>query len=199
MNKQAIGTIPSNDLVTKDEALQAVKTLLLWAGENPDRSGLLETPERVVKSYIEFFAGYKQDPAEILNKTFDEIEGYSDMILLKDIAFSSHCEHHMAPIIGKAHIAYLPNKRVVGISKLARIVECYAKRLQIQERLTSQIANSINDNLQARGVAVFIEADHQCISTRGAKKQESVMTTTCMLGEFQINNDLRREFMESIK
>ncbi len=180
------------------EAEEAVRTLIRWAGDDPGRQGLADTPARVVRSYEEFFEGYGSDPVELLKRTFEEIEGYDEMVLLKDIRFESHCEHHMAPFIGKAHIAYLPRHRVVGISKLARLVEIYAKRLQIQEKMTAQIANSINDILEPEGVAVVIEAAHQCMTTRGVHKPGVVMVTSRMLGAFRENPSTRREFLAMI-
>jgi GTP cyclohydrolase I len=167
---------------TREQAEAAVATLIRWAGDDPLREGLEETPARVVRSYEEFFAGYDQDPENILRTTFEETEGYDEMVVLRDIDFHSHCEHHMVPIIGKAFVAYLPNKRVVGISKLARVVEAYAKRLQIQEKMTAQIANAINDVLKPKGVAVVIEAEHQCMTTRGVEKPGVTMVTSTMLG-----------------
>lgn len=185
----------SSDKPTRDEALEAVKTLLRWAGDDPNREGLLATPDRVVRSYDEFFGGYDVDPDEVLQRTFEEVEGYDEIVLLRDIGFVSHCEHHMAPIIGKAHVAYMPDNRVVGISKLARIVEAYARRLQIQEKMTAQIANSINDVLKPKGVAVVIEATHQCMTTRGVNKTGVTMVTSRMLGLFRSNASTRREFL----
>jgi GTP cyclohydrolase IA len=181
--------------VSRQEALQAVRTLLQWTGDNPDREGLLETPDRVLRAYDEFFAGYAEDPKEILRKTFSETEGYDEMIVLRDVRFESHCEHHMVPIIGKAHIAYIPKRRVVGISKLSRIIDMYAKRLQIQERLTAQIADTINEVLQPKGVAVVIEATHQCMTTRGVHKTGVSMVTSRMLGVFRTHETTRKEFM----
>ncbi|MFD2206964.1 GTP cyclohydrolase I FolE [Kiloniella antarctica] len=183
---------------SRDEALAAVETLLRWAGDDPTREGLLGTPDRVVRSYSEFFAGYGVDPNELLERTFEEVEGYDEIVLLRDIRFESHCEHHMAPIIGKAHVAYLPNNRVVGISKLARVIEAYAKRLQIQEKMTAQVANAINDVLQPKGVAVVIEAAHQCMTTRGVHKSGVTMVTSRMLGLFRTNPSTRREFLSLI-
>jgi GTP cyclohydrolase I len=183
---------------TQTEAEEAVRTLIRWAGDDPTREGLLDTPRRVAKSYREFFSGYAADPAEILTRTFSETDGYDEMIVLKDIRFESHCEHHMAPIIGRAHIAYLPRKRVVGISKLARLLDCYAKRLQIQEKLTAQIANTLNDELQPRGVAVVIDASHQCMTTRGVHKAGTSMVTSRMLGAFRNDPSTRREFLAFI-
>jgi GTP cyclohydrolase I len=180
---------------TRAQAEEAVRLLIRWAGDDPSREGLIGTPDRVVRSYEEFFAGYSQDPEAILRTTFEETEGYDEMVLLKDIPFQSHCEHHMVPIIGKAHVAYLPNRRVVGISKLARVVEAYAKRLQIQEKMTSQIANAINDVLRPKGVAVVIEAEHQCMTTRGVHKQDVSMVTSTMLGAFREDSSTRREFL----
>ncbi len=185
----------STDKPSRDEALEAVKTLLRWAGDDPNREGLLATPDRVVRSYDEFFGGYDVDPDEVLQRTFEEVEGYDEIVLLRDISFVSHCEHHMAPIIGKAHVAYMPDNRVVGISKLARIVEAYARRLQIQEKMTAQIANSINDVLKPKGVAVVIEAAHQCMTTRGVNKTGVTMVTSRMLGLFRSNASTRREFL----
>ena len=184
---------------TREQAEEAVRTLLLWAGDDPTREGLLDTPKRVAKSYAEFFKGYEEDPVEILSRTFEETEGYDEMILLRDIRLESHCEHHMVPITGKAHVAYLPGKRVVGISKLARVVDAYAKRMQIQEKLTAQIANTIQEVLQPRGVAVVIEANHQCISTRGVHKPGVSMITSHMVGEFRDNPSTRREFLAMIQ
>jgi GTP cyclohydrolase IA len=181
--------------VSRQEALKAVRTLIQWTGDDPDREGLLETPDRVLRAYDEFFAGYSEDPKEILRKTFSETEGYDEMIVLRDVRFESHCEHHMVPIIGKAHIAYIPKKRVVGISKLSRIIDMYAKRLQIQERLTAQIADTINEVLQPRGVAVVIEATHQCMTTRGVHKTGVSMVTSRMLGVFRTHETTRKEFM----
>lgn len=180
---------------SRAEAELAVRTLIRWAGDNPEREGLENTPARVVRSYEEFYDGYRHDPEEILRTTFEETEGYDEMVVLKDIAFHSHCEHHMVPIIGKAYVAYLPDKRVVGISKLARVVEAYAKRLQIQEKMTAQIANAINDVLKPRGVAVIVEAEHQCMTTRGIHKPGVSMVTSTMLGAFRDDALTRREFL----
>jgi GTP cyclohydrolase I len=183
---------------TREEAEAAVATLIRWAGDDPAREGLEGTPDRVVRSYEEFYAGYTQDPEEILRTTFEETEGYDEMVVLRDITFQSHCEHHMVPIIGKANIAYLPSKRVVGISKLARVVEAYAKRLQIQEKMTAQIANAINDVLKPKGVAVVVEAEHQCMTTRGVHKPGVGMVTSTMLGAFREDGSTRREFLAII-
>src|SRR5476651_2527650 len=182
----------------RETAEAAVRTLILWAGDDPDREGLRDTPGRVVRAYEEFFAGYSQDPREILKRTFTEVEGYDEMIVMNDIRFESHCEHHMVPIIGKVHIGYLPDKRVIGISKLARVVDSYAKRLQIQEKLTAQIANTLQEVLQPRGVAVVIEASHQCMTTRGVHKSDVAMVTSRMLGAFRDNGETRREFLTMI-
>jgi len=184
--------------VSRAEAEQAVRTLIRWAGDDPDREGLVGTPDRVLRSYHEFFAGYGQDPREVLQRTFSETAGYDEMVVLKDINLESYCEHHMVPIIGVAHIAYMPDKRVVGISKLARVMEIYAKRLQIQEKLTAEIAETINDVLQPRGVAVVIEAKHQCMTTRGVHKPGVKMLTSKVLGCFRDDPATRREFLGMI-
>jgi GTP cyclohydrolase IA len=183
---------------TEQEAAEAVRTLIRWAGDDPEREGLRDTPMRVVRSYREFFAGYGQDPNAILARTFSEVDGYDEMIVMNDIRFESHCEHHMVPIIGKAHIGYLPDRRVVGISKLARLVEIYAKRLQIQEKMTVQIADSLQSVLQPKGVAVVIEAAHQCMTTRGVHKPGVTMVTSRMLGAFRDDPSTRREFLAMI-
>ena len=177
------------------EVEAAVRTIIRWTGDNPERGGLLETPARVVRALEEFFVGYAQDPAAILQKSFDEIEGYDEMIVLRGIRFESHCEHHMAPILGQAWVAYVPNGRVVGISKLARVVETYAKRLQIQEKMTAQIANTINDVLKPQGVGVVIKASHHCMTTRGVHKPDTDLVTSRMLGCFRDNSQLRQEFL----
>ena len=183
---------------TRKEAEDAVRTLISWAGDDPTREGLIETPKRVVKSYEEFYDGYGQDPAEILSKVFEEIEGYDEIVLVKDILLESHCEHHMVPILGKAHVAYLPDKRVVGLSKLARVVDLYAKRLQTQETMTAQIADTINEVLKPKGVAVVIDAEHQCMSSRGVSKKGTSTVTSRMLGVFRDNQKSRMEFMNLI-
>lgn len=183
---------------TRREAEEAVRTLLRWAGDDPDREGLADTPARVVRAYEEWFGGYGQDPEEYLQRTFEEVEGYDEMVILRDITFESHCEHHLAPIIGRAHVGYLPNQRVVGISKLARVVETYAKRLQVQEKMTAQIANVIHDILKPNGVAVVVEAAHQCMTTRGVHKKGVTMVTSCMLGAFRDDDKTRREFLAMI-
>ncbi|MEX0809083.1 MAG: GTP cyclohydrolase I FolE [Dongiaceae bacterium] len=180
------------------EAEAAVRTLIRWAGDDPDREGLVGTPARVARAYEEFFSGYDIDPVEVLSRTFEETEGYDEMVVLRDIRFESHCEHHMAPIIGRAHIAYLPRRRVVGISKLARLLEIYSRRLQIQEKLTAQIANTIEDVLQPRGVAVVLDAAHQCMTTRGIHKPGASMVTSRMLGAFRSDASTRREFLSII-
>lgn len=183
---------------SRNEAEKAVETLLRWAGDDPQREGLLDTPKRVVKAFEDFFSGYDTDPEELLSRTFEEVEGYDEMVVLRDIRLESHCEHHLAPFIGRAHIAYLPNKRVVGISKLARLVDTYSKRLQIQEKLTAQIANTLNDVLQPKGVAVVVEAQHQCMTTRGVHKPGVTMQTSRMLGLFRQDPRTRQEFFSLI-
>ena len=183
---------------SREEALEAVRTLIRWAGDDPAREGLRETPARVARAYKEFFRGYGVDPVGVLKRTFEETDGYDEMIVLKDMRFESHCERHMAAIIGRAHIAYLPNNRVVGISKLARLLDVYAKRLQIQEKLTAQIANTLNEVLQPRGVAVVIDASHQCMTTRGVHKPGTSMVTSRMLGAFRTDASTRREFLAFI-
>jgi len=183
---------------SQDEAIEAVKTLIRWAGDNPEREGLSETPKRVIKSYKDFFSGYELDAREILSKQFKEVDGYDEMIILKNIRLESHCEHHMVPFIGNAHVGYLPRKKVVGLSKLARLVEVFAKRLQIQEKLTAQIANAIDEVLQPKGVGVIIEASHLCVSTRGIHKHESKMVTSRMLGSFRNDQSTRKEFLDLI-
>lgn len=177
------------------EVEAAFRTIIRWTGDDPQRDGLIETPSRVARAFEEFFVGYAQDPVAILQKTFEEIEGYDEMITLRGIRFESHCEHHMAPIIGKAWVGYIPNGRVVGISKLARVVEVYAKRLQIQEKMTAQIANTINDVLQPQGVAVIIKAQHHCMTTRGVHKPDTDLVTSRMLGCFRDNPITRQEFI----
>lgn len=183
---------------TREEAEAAVELLLRWAGDNPQREGLRDTPARVVRAYEEFFSDYSVDPVELLQRTFEETDGYDEMVLLKDISFESHCEHHMAPIIGVAHVAYMPRRRVVGISKLARVVEAYARRLQIQEKMTAQIANTLESVLDPLGVAVIIEAEHQCMTTRGVHKRGVNMVTSRMLGMFRSNPSTRRELLSLI-
>ena len=183
---------------SRDEALDAVKTLIKWAGDDPTREGLIETPDRVIRAYKEFFAGYEEDPEQVLEKTFEEVEGYDDAVIVRNIRVESHCEHHMVPILGVAHVGYIPNKRVVGISKLARIVDIYGKRLQTQETMTAQIADTIQRVLEPKGVAVVIDAGHQCMSTRGIHKTESSTITSRMLGIFRDKPETRAEFMNLI-
>lgn len=183
---------------TLKQAEDAVRTLISWAGDNPNREGLLETPKRVVNAYREFFSGYDVNPDEILGKTFEDIEGYDDIVLLKDMRLESHCEHHMVPFLGKAHIAYIPNKKVVGISKIARLLDVYAKRLQTQEVLTSQIADTINKVLKPKGVAVLIDAKHQCMTTRGIHKINTSTITKKMIGAFKNDPEMERKFLTMI-
>ncbi len=183
---------------SREEAEAAVRTLIRWAGDDPGREGLAGTPDRVVRSYEEFFKGYDQDPRDMLQRTFEEVEGYDEVVALRDIRVESHCEHHMVPIIGKVHVGYLPDKRVVGISKLARVVDAYAYRLQIQENMSRQIAEAVQQVLQPRGVAVVIEAAHQCMTTRGVHKSDVTMVTSRMLGAFRDNGETRREFLSMI-
>ena len=183
---------------SRDEAEDAVRTLLRWAGEDPNREGLLDTPSRVTKAYGEWFRGYNEDPAEILKRTFEEVDGYDEMVVLKDIRFESFCEHHMAPIIGHAHVGYIPTDRVVGISKLVRLVNAYSKRLQVQEKLTAQIANALQEVLNPRGVAVVLEGEHHCMSTRGVQKHGVTMVTSRMMGIFKSNDITRKEFLKLI-
>lgn len=184
-----------NDRPDRAEVEAAVRTIIRWTGDDPERDGLIETPARVTRAFEEFFVGYAQDPVEILQKTFEEIEGYDEMIVLRGIRFESHCEHHMAPIIGQAWVAYVPSGRVVGISKLARVVEIYAKRLQIQEKMTAQIANTINDVLKPQGVGVIVKASHHCMTTRGIHKPDSDLVTSRMLGCFRDSPLTRQEFL----
>jgi GTP cyclohydrolase I len=191
-------TAASTDRPTREEAEAAVRTLLRWAGDDPTREGLIDTPGRVARAYEEFFAGYAIDPVALLERTFEETDGYDEIVLLRDIRLESHCEHHMVPIIGRAHVAYLPHRRVVGISKLARVVDAYARRLQIQEKLTAQIANTIQQVLEPRGVAVVIEAAHQCMTTRGTHKPGVTMVTSRMLGAFRDDPTTRREVLAMI-
>jgi len=183
---------------TRKEAESAVETLLLWAGDDPRREGLVDTPKRVAKAYQDWFSGYREDPVQFLKRTFEEVEGYDEMVILRDIQFESHCEHHMAPIIGRAHVGYLPQNKVVGISKLARVVESFARRFQVQEKMTAQIAHCINDVLSPKGVAVVIEASHQCMTTRGIHKTGVSMVTSQMLGTFRKDARTRAEFLQMI-
>lgn len=205
MNIQQPAAAPADDSAsilprpTQAEAEDAVRTLLRWAGDDPGREGLLDTPKRVASAYREWFCGYEEDPVELLARSFEEVEGYDEMVVLRDIRLESMCEHHMCPIIGRAHVAYLPNGRVVGISKLARVVEAYGKRLQIQEKMTAQIANTLLDVLQPKGVAVVIEAVHQCMTTRGVHKSGVSMVTSRMLGAFRDDPSTRREFLSMIQ
>jgi GTP cyclohydrolase I len=194
----ATDTAATTTRPTREEAEAAIRILLCWAGDDPDREGLIDTPSRVARAYEEFFAGYGVDPVALLERTFEETDGYDEIVLLRDIRLESHCEHHMVPIIGRAHVAYLPHRRVVGISKLARVVEAYARRLQIQEKLTAQIANTIQEVLEPRGVAVVIEAAHQCMTTRGVHKPGVTMVTSRMLGAFRTDPTTRREFLAMI-
>jgi GTP cyclohydrolase I len=181
------------------EAEAAVRTLLGWAGDDPDREGLRDTPARVVRAYEDWFSGYADDPVSFLQRTFEEVEGYDEMVVLRDIRFESHCEHHLAPIIGRAHVGYLPVRKVVGISKLARVVDAYARRLQVQEKMSAQIANCIQHVLEPKGVAVVIEASHQCMTTRGVHKTGVTMVTSMMLGAFREDSRTRREFLAMIR
>jgi GTP cyclohydrolase I len=184
--------------VSQQQAEEAVRTLLRWAGDDPAREGLLDTPKRVVKAYADWFGGYAVDPGEYLSRTFEEVAGYDEMVVLRDIEFESHCEHHMAPIIGRAHVGYLPTDRVVGISKLARVVDAYARRFQVQEKLTAQIAQCIQDTLHPAGVAVVIAASHECMTTRGVHKRGVSMITSQMLGSFREDARTRMEFLQFI-
>ena len=183
---------------TRDEAEGAVRTLLDWIGDDPDREGLRSTPERVVKAYDDWFAGYRDDPVDFLRRTFREVDGYDEMIVLRDIRFESHCEHHIAPIVGRVHIGYLPDRKVVGISKLARVVETFARRLQVQEAMTAQIAHCIHDVLKPKGVGVVVEGTHQCMTTRGVRKHGVSMITSQLLGQFRSDPRTRNEFLTMI-
>ena len=189
---------PSLERPSKEEACEAVRTLIRWAGDDPNREGLLDTPDRVIRSYDEYYSGYTQDPVDILRRTFEETDGYDEMVVLKDVEINSHCEHHMAPIIGRVHIGYLPDKSVVGISKLARVVDVYARRLQIQEKMTAQIADALDQVIRPRGVGVVVEAAHHCMTTRGIQKQGVTMVTSRMLGSFRSDPKTRREFLAII-
>src|SRR5947209_18506706 len=192
------GNITAPNRPSRKEAEAAVRTLLRWAGDDPSREGLADTPARVASAFEDWFSGYDQDPEAYLARTFEEVEGYDDMVVLKDIRFESHCEHHLAPIIGRAHVGYLPTHRVVGISKLARVVEAFARRLQVQEKMNAQIAHCIQKVLEPKGVAVVIEAAHQCMTTRGVHKTGVTMVTSSMLGDFRTHSDTRREFLNII-
>ena len=180
---------------TEEEAMDAVRTLIAWAGDDPRREGLIDTPKRVVKAYQEFFSGYREDPVEYLSRTFDDVQGYDDLVMLKNINVESHCEHHMVPFLGKAFIAYIPTQSVVGISKLARVVEIFAKRLQTQETMTAQICDAITESLAPMGVAVLIDAEHQCMSTRGVHHKDVTTVTTQFTGVFKTDKDLRNRFL----
>ena len=184
--------------VSDKDAEEAFKTILTWMGEDPNREGLIETPKRVVKAFKEYFKGYKEDPTKVLDKTFGDVEGYDDMVVQKNISVQSHCEHHMAPIIGKAHVAYIPKERVVGLSKLARVVEVFSKRLQTQERLTMQIANTLMDSLDAKGVAVTIDSTHQCMTMRGIKKEQASTVTNYYLGQFKEDLSYQNRYLRFI-
>jgi GTP cyclohydrolase I len=194
--KKTVATKPS--VVSQDQAEDAIRLLLRWAGDNPEREGLIDTPKRVAKAYKEWFGGYDMKPEDYLKRTFEEVEGYDEMVILRDIEFESHCEHHMAPIIGVAHVGYIPNGRVVGISKLARVVEAYAKRLQVQEKMTAQIARCIQDVLQPKGVGVVIVAKHECMTTRGVHKTGVSMVTSKLLGSFREDASTRAEFLQCV-
>ncbi len=184
---------------SQEEAMDAVRTLIRWAGDDPTREGLLETPDRVIRSYKEFFSGYNENPEDVLSRTFDEVEGYQDMVMLRDIDLESHCEHHMVPIIGKAHVAYVPTKRVVGISKLARVIEIFSKRLQTQETMTAQIGDTIQRILEPQGVAVLIDAEHQCMTTRGVHKPNVFTITSHFTGVFQTDPRMEQRFLAMVK
>ena len=184
--------------ISREEAEEAVKTLIKWVGDNPSREGLKDTPKRVIKAYEEFFSGYKESPEKFLSKTFEDVQGYEDLVMLKDINFNSHCEHHMVPIEGKVHLAYIPIKKVVGISKLARTVDIFARRLQTQETMTQQIADCINNSLKPKGVAVYIEAFHQCMTTRGVMKPNVSTITNCFIGDFKTKSELQQRFTNYI-
>ena len=184
--------------ISDEEAEEAFKTILSWMGEDPNREGLLETPKRVVKAFKEYFKGYKEDPIQVLDKTFGDVDGYDDMVIQKNISVQSHCEHHMAPIIGKAYVAYIPNERVVGLSKLARVVEVFSKRLQTQERLTMQIANTLMQSLDAKGVAVTIDSTHQCMTMRGIKKEQATTVTNYYLGQFKEDLSYQNRYLRLI-
>ncbi len=198
MNSKSTKKEPKGGRPSREQAEEAVRTLLLWAGDDPQREGLLDTPKRVAGAFEDWFSGYKDDPMRYLQRTFEEVEGYDEMIVLRDIEFESHCEHHMAPIIGHAHVGYLPRNKVVGISKLARVVEAFARRLQVQEKLTAQIANCIEEVLRPKGVGVVIEATHQCMTTRGVHKSNVSMVTSQMIGAFREDARTRAEFLRMI-
>ena len=191
--------VENEDRPSREEAENAVRTLIRWAGDNPEREGLLDTPARVVRSYEEFFAGYRENAADMLARTFEEVEGYSDLVLLRNIRIESYCEHHIVPILGVAHIAYLPDRRVVGISKLARVIDIFSKRMQTQETMTAQIADTIQSVLQPRGVALLVDATHQCMTTRGVHKPDVSMITTSFTGVFDEDETLRNRFLSQVK
>ena len=191
--------VENSEKPTREEAEAAVKTLIKWAGDNPDREGLVDTPARVVRSYEEFFAGYRENAAEMLSRTFEEVEGYSDLVMLRDIRVESYCEHHIVPILGTAHIAYMPDRRVVGISKLARVIDIFSKRMQTQETMTAQIADTIQSVLQPRGVALLVDASHQCMTTRGVHKPDVSMVTTRYTGLFEEDETLRNRILMQVK
>ena len=196
--KDTDSKILKTDKVSDKEAEEALKTILAWMGEDPNREGLLETPKRVIKAFREYFGGYTQDAEQILDKTFGDVEGYDDMVVEKNISVTSHCEHHMAPIVGTAHVAYIPNKRVVGLSKLARVVEVFSKRLQTQERLTMQVAKALMNSLDAKGVAVTIDASHQCMTMRGIKKENATTVTNYVLGQFKEDLSVQNRYLRFI-
>tara|TARA_A100001011_G_scaffold17814_1_gene18395 strand:+ start:298 stop:915 length:618 start_codon:yes stop_codon:yes gene_type:complete len=196
--KETDNKILENNKISDQEAEEAFKTILSWLGEDPTREGLLETPKRVMKAYKEYFAGYKIDPTKILDKTFGDVDGYDDMVIQKNISIQSHCEHHMAPIIGKAHVAYIPKERVVGLSKLARVVEVFSKRLQTQERLTMQVAKTLMESLDAKGVAVTIDSTHQCMTMRGIKKEQASTVTNYYLGQFKEDLSYQNRYLRFI-
>ena len=196
--KDTDGKILDANNVSDKEAEEAFKTILTWLGEDPNREGLLETPKRVMKAYKEYFAGYKIDPSKVLDKTFGDVDGYDDMVIQKNISIQSHCEHHMAPIIGKAHVAYIPKERVVGLSKLARVVEVFSKRLQTQERLTMQVAKTLMESLDAKGVAVTIDSTHQCMTMRGIKKEQASTVTNYYLGQFKEDLSFQNRYLRFI-
>jgi GTP cyclohydrolase IA len=198
IDPDAIPSTPTSNRPSREQAEDAIRTLLRWAGDDPSREGLADTPARVAKAYSDWFSGYDQDPEAYLARTFEEVAGYDDMVILRDIRFESHCEHHLAPIIGRAHVGYLPSRRVVGISKLARVVDAFARRLQVQEKMNAQIAHCIQKVLEPKGVAVVIEAAHQCMTTRGVHKAGVTMVTSTMLGGFRENDVTRREFLNII-
>ena len=196
--KETDNKTSEDNKVSDQEAEEAFKTILSWLGEDPKREGLLETPKRVMKAYKEYFAGYKVDPTKILDKTFGDVDGYDDMVIQKNISIQSHCEHHMAPIIGKAHVAYIPKERVVGLSKLARVVEVFSKRLQTQERLTMQVAKTLMESLDAKGVAVTIDSTHQCMTMRGIKKEQASTVTNYYLGQFKEDLSYQNRYLRFI-